>query len=194
MTATPPASSPTDRTKNLTDTQLRRLIYSNWDLQQALSALTFLLEECNYDSEYTSVELRRFRCFEATAIIAFSRPFEPGRNETTLGLRTLGVRLTASEESLQQRILDLRGKVIAHSDEDEMHFTGEILEPLEDLPIRIPHFQYVESLYLGEGEAHALEHLLRRLLHRIASVLDELSKSAPERLSQHKRPRSIRRR
>ncbi|MEA3085971.1 MAG: hypothetical protein QOC89_3668 [Paraburkholderia sp.] len=33
---------------NLTDGQLQRLIYSTWDFQQALSALTFLMEECDF--------------------------------------------------------------------------------------------------------------------------------------------------
>ena len=54
---------------NLTPKQLRRAIFSLWDIQQALSALTFLLEECSFDQEYTPIELRKFRCYEGTLII-----------------------------------------------------------------------------------------------------------------------------
>ena len=43
---------------NLTDGQLQRLIYSTWDFQQALSALTFLMEECDLEARYNRVELR----------------------------------------------------------------------------------------------------------------------------------------
>ena len=128
----------------LSDAQLLRLIYSAWDFQQALSAVTFLLEDCDYGSKYNAVSLRRLRCYETTAIISFCRPLEPSRGSTVLGFRVLGVRLTAQEEKLKKRVLQLRRKVVAHSDEEAMLFLAEILQPLEDVPIEIPHFQFKE--------------------------------------------------
>jgi hypothetical protein len=77
----------------LSDGQLRRLAYSLWDFQQSLSALTFLMEECDFDAKYTAVELRRFRCFESTVIISFARPFEGSRGQTAVGLRAIGIQL-----------------------------------------------------------------------------------------------------
>jgi len=55
------------------------IIYSAWDFQQALSALTFLLEECDFDEQYSRIQLRKFRCFETTTIVSFSRPFKVAR-------------------------------------------------------------------------------------------------------------------
>ena len=52
--------------ERLTDSQLRRLVYSAWDFQQALSALTFLIEDCDYDRLHNVLELRRFRCYETS--------------------------------------------------------------------------------------------------------------------------------
>jgi hypothetical protein len=51
-----------------------RLLYSLGDFQLALSACQFL-SECDPQSKYNKIELRRFRCFETTLIITYSRPF-----------------------------------------------------------------------------------------------------------------------
>jgi len=174
----------------LTDRQLTRLIYSTWDFQQALSAITFLLEECDYGARHSAVALRRLRCYESSAIVAFCRPLEPGRGEIVLGFRALNVQLSSSEEKLKWRLQELRKKVVAHSDEDAMLFLAEILQPLEDVPIEIPCFSFNESLYLSEQEAHDLQHLLRRLLHQMTEALFSLSRAAPERLLQLSRPGS----
>ena len=168
--------------KCLSDAQLLRLIYSTWDFQQALSAVTFLLEDCDYGSEYDAVSLRRLRCYEATAIISFCRPLEPARGSTILGLRALGVRLASDEEKLKERITQLRRKVVAHSDEDAMLFLAEIVQPLDDFPYEVPNFQFKESLYLAEAEAHDLQHLLRKLLHRMTDELLQMAHVAPQRL------------
>jgi hypothetical protein len=71
----------------LSDAQLQRIIYSLWDFQQALSAITFLLEECDFGAKYHFVELRKFRCYETNIIVSFTRPFETSRGHTSLGLK-----------------------------------------------------------------------------------------------------------
>lgn len=187
-----PEQSQSPTALSLTDSQLLRLIYSRWDFQQALSALTFLIEDCDFSARYEVVRLRRFRCFETSAIIAFCRPFEPGRGQTVVGLRAIGLRLTKDEDYLRKKLLTLRRQVIAHSDEEEMHFIGEVVQPLDDVPIHVPNFEFVEGLHLSEEEAHELEHLLRKLLHRISDVLMDLASHSPERLAQYRIPQSAR--
>ncbi len=101
------AAAPRADAPSLTDAQLNRAIYSIWDFQQALSALTFLLDECDYSARYTNVELRRLRCFETSAIVSFARPFEVGRGGQALSLKALGIVLSTEERKLKQRLSTL---------------------------------------------------------------------------------------
>jgi hypothetical protein len=173
---------------NLTDGQLHRLIYSTWDFQQALSALTFLMEECDFAARYNRVELRKFRCYEASLIISFARPFEPSRGQSTIGLRAIGLPLNPEETRLKDAMLGLRRKVIAHSDEQLMHFRASTHQPLEDSPISLPLLQFTESLYIEAAQCRPLETLLRKLLAGIGKALFALAQAEPERLNLYKQP------
>jgi hypothetical protein len=172
----------------LTDAQLRRVIYSNWDFQQSLSALTFLIEECDFDRKYSHVELRRFRCYEASTIVSFCRPFESSRGSSTLGLKALGITFEHHERALKDRLLTLRRKVVAHSDEDFMHYRGSLLQPFEDLKLRLPIFTFSESLHLARNDLQPLELMLHRLIHGISTALMLVAKEAPHRLEHYKEP------
>jgi hypothetical protein len=175
---------------NLTEGQLHRLIYSTWDFQQALSALTFLMEECDFEARYNPVELRKFRCYESNLIISFARPFEPSRGQTTLGLRAIGLQLTPEEIELKDAMLSLRRKIIAHSDEQLMHFRASTYQPLEDSPFTLPQLQFIESLYIKETQCRPLEALLRKLIAGICKALFALAQAEPKRLNLYKQPNS----
>lgn len=176
---------------SLSDAQLRRLAYSLWDFQQSLSALTFLMEECDFDAKYTAVELRRFRCFESTVIISFARPFEGSRGQTVVGLRAIGIQLTEQEKQIQERLMKLRRKVVAHSDDDEMHFNVQLIQPMEDSELRVPLFRFQESLYLTSAELRPLETFLRRLTHAIAGALFRLAQGNPDRIEGYRIPSTL---
>lgn len=171
---------------SLSDAQLRRLLYSLWDFQQSLSALTFLMEDCDFDVKYSAVELRRFRCFESTVIISFARPFETSRGQTTLGLRAIGFLLTEQEKRIQERLMKLRRKVIAHSDEDEMHFNVELIKPMEDQELIVPLLRFQETLYLKAAELRPLESFLRRLTHAMSGAMFRLAQSDPHRIERYR--------
>lgn len=177
-----------EKPSKLTDRQLHRLIYSSWDFQQALSALTFLMEECDFEARYAHVELRKFRCYEASLIVSFARPFETSRGQTTLGLRAIGIQLDAEEEKLKEAILSLRRKVIAHSDEQLMHFRVSTHKPLENSPISLPLLQYVESLHIEPAQCRPLDELIRKLIAGINKALFNLAQVEPERLNLYKQP------
>lgn len=176
---------------SLSDAQLRRLAYSLWDFQQSLSALTFLMEECDFDAKYTAVELRRFRCFESTVIISFARPFEGSRGQTVIGLRAIGIQLTEQERQIQERLMKLRRKVVAHSDDDEMHFNVQLIQPMEDCKLRVPLLRFQESLYLTSAELRPLEDFLRRLTHAITGALFQLAQSNPGRIEGYRIPSTL---
>ena len=175
-------------TPDLTDAQLTRVIQSCGDFQQALSALTFLLEECDYAAKYSTAELRKFQCYENAAIVAFARPFEVSRGRTVLGLRAVGVRLNAFEEQLKSKAIGLRRKVVAHSDDERMHFKISTLQPFEDSPLALPVLLFQESLRLEPAEVQDLQTLLRKLVHGVAKTLFALAQSQPERLNVYKLP------
>jgi hypothetical protein len=172
----------------MTDSQLARLLYSSGDFQQALSALTFLQEECDFDARHTVVELRRFRCFEAAAIVAFARPFEGSRCKTVLGLKQLRLELSASERILYVKLLALRRKVVAHSDEELMRFQSLSIAPFEDVAVRFPALRFNESLLLSVAEVKEFEQLLHKLLRSIASITFAVANANPDQFDISKNP------
>lgn len=174
---------------NITEQQLIRAIYSMWDFQQALSALTFLLEDCDFEEKYDTVTLRRFRCYESNLIISLARPFETARGSTTIGLKALDIKLSEHETLLVNKILYLRRKIVAHSDEDEMHFRVSTFEVLDN--INIPHFQFNEGLYLGKQELRELEEFLRRIRHEMSNFFFKAAQEYPEMLNKYKQPESF---
>jgi hypothetical protein len=174
----------------LTEKQLTRAIYSSWDFQQALSALTFLLEECEYGEEYHKVSLRRFRCFESTLIISIARPFESSRNGTTVSLKAIGIRLAEHEKTLVERVMYLRRKIIAHSDEEEMHFRIDTFEVLEGEFV-VPHMQFDEGLFLTQAEVRELEVFLRRLKQEMTRFFLMAAKECPELFNKYQTPLSM---
>lgn len=172
----------------LKDTQLIRLIQSCGDFQQALSALTFLLDECDYTVNYSVVELRRFQCYENSAIVAFARPFEVSRGRTALSLRAVGVRFDADEELLKNKIIELRRKVVAHSDEERMHFKIYTTQPFEDSPVALPVLLFQESLRLESTETKELVALLRKLIRALSETIFDIAQLQPASLNVYKKP------
>lgn len=176
----------------ITEEQFHRLVYSNWDFQQALSALTFLCEDCDLEQAYSKVQLRRFKCYENQAIMSFCRPFSTSRAGVDLSLRLIGVYLTEPEKHLKERLLYLRNKIVAHSDSDEMHYKGVTIDVGDDVDLQVPLFLYDEGLELGAEERELLDGLIRKLMHGIAEVSVGLCRSNPERFNTYKRPKLFR--
>jgi hypothetical protein len=169
--------------------QLYRIIYSGWDFQQALSALTFLLEEIDYEKSYTKIEWRKFRCYEVNAIISFCRPFEASRGKTTLSLKAMGIRLENSEKNLKKRILELRRKIVAHSDEENMHFRCKTHDmDIKGTKVVLTEFVFDEFLHLSESEAYDFYDLLQKLNHLIARYNIELAQNYPNLFNFYKQP------
>jgi len=176
-------------TMKITEKQLARAIYSTWDIEKALSALAFLLEEADFNAKYHYVDLRRFKCYETTLIVSLARPFEASRNGTTLSLKTLGVQLTSAEKELLDKVMFLRRKIFAHSDEEEMHYRVSTF-PVMDGKFNFPHFQFDEALSLEEYELLQIEIMLRRLKNEFANFFFKLAQEQPLLLDEYKAPAS----
>jgi hypothetical protein len=165
-----------------------RIIYSGWDFQQALSALTFLMEECEYDKKYNVVDLRRFRCFETTLIVSFARPFKTGRGRKPLDLSSIGYELTAEESDLKDKLIRLRDKVVSHSDEEEMEYRTYSINPFDDHDVKLPIARFQEALYLEEAEIYKIENLLKRINRALAEFQFKEVQSNPGEFNRHKKP------
>lgn len=171
--------------------QLHRVVYSIWDFQQALSALTFLMEDCDQEKKYTKIELRRLRCYETQAIISFCRPFSASRAGVQLNSKALGLTLNADEKALKKELIYIRNKIVAHSDEKEMHYKSVTVEIDGDSEYKAPYFIFDESLYLNIEQWHMLESLLQRLIHALIKYTFNLCELSPERFEEYRIPKSM---
>jgi hypothetical protein len=108
-----------------------RMMYSLTDLQLALSAITFL-SECEWGKPISKVELRRYKCYETTAVIAYTRHFVKSRGGLHLTFRMFDFYPSDSELELHQEVMTLRNKLIAHSDFDMMRMVSEHIK----IPLR----------------------------------------------------------
>jgi hypothetical protein len=111
--------------RSRTENRLRlRLLYSLGDIQLALSAAAFL-SECDPDSTYSKVELRRFRCYETTIIVSYARPFSQARGEVPcLPFKTIRGELNKDQRDLHRQLMKMRNKVLAHSDAEMMRMVA----------------------------------------------------------------------
>lgn len=152
--------------------QLMRLMMSAIDFRHALSAATFLLEEVDWSKPYRTEEIRRFKCYETTMVVAYARPFTHSRGHAapfSWKLIKPGFKLASSEAKIHSRLLDHRNKLHAHSDSSATHTRSEIWR--SDLPDgSIFDFLAIlggERLVFDEGEVGVIHRLLWKIRHHV---------------------------
>jgi hypothetical protein len=159
-----------------------RMIYSIRDFQLALSAADFL-SECDMKAKYNKVELRRYKCFETTMIIAYARPFSDSKGDIPkFSFKMIGLKLTPEERSLHQRLRSLRNKAIAHSDGEMMRFAAKPHEiDLGDGRTVVP----VETIF-DEGlafvdflECAKVMNLFKKIIHQLIKNIFSESNEKP---------------
>ncbi len=109
--------------------QLLRLMMSALDFRQALSAATFLLEEVDWSRSYRTEDIRRFKCYETTMVVAYARPFTQARGGAasfSWKLIKPAFDLEDAEAAIHARLLDYRNKLHAHSDGDATQIRPQI--------------------------------------------------------------------
>lgn len=152
--------------------QLMRLMMSAIDFRHALSAATFLLEEVGWSKSYRTEEIRRFKCYETTMVVAYARPFTQSRGHAapfSWKLIKPGFQLESSEAKLHTQLLDHRNKLHAHSDSDATQIRSEIWR--SDLPGGSS-FDFLailggERLVFDQGEVEAIHHFLWKIRHHV---------------------------
>lgn len=146
--------------------QRMRMLYSLRDLEIALSAADFLTE-ADEDENYSHVELRRFKCYETTAVVSYSRPFSESKNGfPKLSLKMCDVSLSEHERGLHEKILATRNTIMAHSDAEFMHFNAMVgdVSKNQDGTLNVVHVIFGEGLIFYKYlEQQALIDLIRKV-------------------------------
>lgn len=117
-----------DNSSRLSKYNIARMLYSISDFEVALSAADFLYE-FDAGKRYSVIELRRFKCYETTAIVSYARPFSQSRGALPrLEMTSIGVTLTLEQQQLHEKLITLRNKKFAHSDEDFFRLASQVGE------------------------------------------------------------------
>jgi hypothetical protein len=116
----------------------------------------------------SKVELRRYKCYETTAIITYTRPFAESRGEFHLIFRMLNFYPSASQLAIHDEVMTLRNKLIAHSDFDMMRMVTQHFKiPMREGEEEFVAFQAVsdEGITFHGKKCDALEELIRYVHH-----------------------------
>ncbi len=162
---------------------LKRLVIAHADLQQALSAITFLGDELDENAQYSKIELRRFKCFETTFIVSYGRAFTKSNGRyDQLPLKRIGIRLTPRERELHQVIVKLRQTVYAHSDEDFAHVRLDVSTmEFPNGPFVLPHMQFDHGLeFANFYKREAAAYLIRKIMDGLFEAVQRLAARQPE--------------
>jgi hypothetical protein len=157
-------------------------LYSLGDFQLALSAAAFL-GELDENGTYSKVELRRFRCYETTAVISYTRPFSSSLgNVPRLTLAMTGAQLSDEQQDLHERLMRLRNKVVAHSDAEMMRMRSHAarMEIDSDFSYVFLHPVFDQGLTFVGMELVALNELLHIVFHSTYTRLLHEAQERPE--------------
>lgn len=164
--------------------QLKRWCMGFNDLQMALSSLTFLDEELDYDQEkYHYVELRRLKCYELSFVVSYARAFTDsnGSRYKKISLKSIGVSLTGCERATHERIINIRNKIYAHSDQEFYILRADHHEmDLNGVPFSLTHIRADEGLQFTDLFEK------RRTIDMISRIMKHLYVKINETANQHK--------
>jgi hypothetical protein len=167
--------------KNAEFKKLNRIILAGRDFQESLSAITFILEEMDPEEEemYTIPELRRLRCYETTAIIAYARAFnsQRGGRLDPFSFEDIDLSLTEEEIELNHKLIDFRDEIYAHSDADTAEYHASIgeYEIRDGEVMRFMRAQHFEGTRLRWKEYLVFERLNQKARHGCDEKMSELS-------------------
>lgn len=122
-----------------------RIIQAMADFQMPLSAFDFV-SEVSPEEPISPIELRRLRCFEDAAVVAYWRAFSDSKALPKLSLKKLSITATTEQFILHRRLKERRNKVIAHTDVDRMRLAFSTFRVFEDSEIMIPQYDFDDAL------------------------------------------------
>ncbi len=74
---------------------------------------------------HSKTELRRFRCYETTLVVAYGRPFSQSLagGIPPLSTKMIGLKPSPERRALHDRLISMRNQIMAHSDGEMMRMT-----------------------------------------------------------------------
>lgn len=158
--------------------QLLRLIMSCLDFRHALSAATFLIEDCDWQKRHSVEQMRRFKCYETTMVVAYARPFSQSRGHTApfrWQLLSSDFKLKPDEEAVHDKMIGFRNKLHAHSDGDFTQIVPEIWRTF--LPTGQA-FDFIaaeggETLNFTEDELQSIHTFLWKIRHHVDKAVQD---------------------
>ncbi len=175
---------------------LKRMVACHADIQTSLSAITFLNEADEHES-YSIEQLRRFKCYETTFVVAYGRAFteSDGSKHKLLSFKRVGLKLSPEENRLHSKILDARRRKYAHSDLSAIHTRidlHDIAFDSEGLGVAHAHIQWDEGLDFIEGfEPDQIMDLLRKIRHQLFLTINVLANELRDHLPIYIRPEKL---
>lgn len=158
--------------------QLTRLLLTCRDFQLALSAVTFLLEEVDWEGRHTLVERRRFYCYESAFVVAYVRPFVQARGGVRpFSWKDIAMKLSDDEKTLHERLILDRNKLVAHSDADYVDVCRVIYRTYVDEdrdPFDFAFPRYREGATLTCEQCRTGELILKRALEGTLRAIQKL--------------------
>lgn len=166
-------------TKEASYHKLVRIILANRDFQESLSAITFILQKMDPEEKelFEIAELRKIRCFETTALVAYGRPFNSERNgkKDKLSFDDININLNKKEKALHEKLIKLRNTVYAHSDSEYGEFNASIGElKIHDEPYYILKSDHPEGTRLRWKEFLNFEALNNKFIEHCMNKSSEL--------------------
>jgi hypothetical protein len=161
--------------------RLRRL-YSLGDFRLARSATDFLAD-CDPTATYSKEELSRFRCYETTAIVAYTRPFSDSKGEIPpLTLEMTSAKLNKEQNALHGSLIKLRNQVFAYSDVEMMRMVSKSypMTITSDFEFTFLQAVFAEGLTFIGPELLSLQELLRIVHNGLYASLIEEAQRHPE--------------
>jgi len=178
-----PQSPDQDKIALHAEARRRRLLYSLNDLQQALSACEFLYE-CEETNTYSKMERRRLRCYETMLVVAYARPFTQSRGAAApLSMKMVGLKLSNDRQALHDRLMDMRNKIMAHSDSEMMRMTTQPFDvPMKDgePPMYLIQTVFDEGISLLGALLIETNELLREVYQAVYGTLHKELQANPE--------------
>ena len=162
---------------------IRDRLYSLNDLEQALSACEFLYE-CEETEKYSKIDLRRFRCYETTLVVAYARPFTQSRGEPApLTMKMVDLKLSKERQALHDSLMEMRNKIMAHSDSEMMRMTTQTFDvPMHEgePPMYLIQTVFDEGVTLIGFRLIEINELLREVFHAIYRTLNREAQADPK--------------
>ncbi len=133
---------------------------------------------------YNKIELRRFRCYETTLVVAYTRPFSQSRGAVPpLTMKMVGLKLSNEREALHDSLMEMRNKIMAHSDSEMMRMTTQAFDvPMRDgePPMYFIQTVFDEGVTLVGSLLIKTNELLRQVHHAVYLTLHREAQTDPK--------------